>query len=115
MIKTRLHDEYGICVVNPAVERLTAANATAFKEEVLALIDQKQDKLVIDLSDVSFLDSSGIGAMVGLLKRLGNRGEIVVCSLSSGVQQMFKITRMDRVFSSYSDANAAIAAIKERV
>ena len=40
MIKTTVHDDLGICVVNPAVERLTAANATQFKEEALALMDR---------------------------------------------------------------------------
>lgn len=115
MIKTTVHDDLGICVVNPAVERLTAANATQFKEEALALIEQKHDRLVIDLGGVSFVDSSGIGALVGLLKRVGNRGEVVVCSLQGSVSQMFRITRMDRVFSAYPDVDAAIKALKERV
>ncbi len=114
MIKTRDHAERGICVVDPSVERLTAANATTFKEEVFALIEDHLDRLVIDLTGVSFIDSSWIGALVGLLKRVGTRGEVVVCGLSGSVQQMFKITRMDRVFSSYRDRDAAVAALLER-
>ncbi|EPX75437.1 STAS domain-containing protein [Salipiger mucosus] len=114
MIKTSVHEDLGLCVVKPTVERLTAANATTFKEEVIALLDQKHDRLVIDLAEVSFIDSSGIGALVGVLKRVGTRGEIVVCNLASSVQQMFRITRMDRVFSAYRDVDAAIQALKER-
>ncbi|GGB00775.1 STAS domain-containing protein [Allosediminivita pacifica] len=115
MIKTQEHAEHGICVIDPVVERLTAANATGFKEEVFGLIDSKHDRLVIDLTGVSFIDSSGIGALVGLLKRVGARGEVVLCGLSGNVQQMFKITRMDRVFSSYPGRDAAVAALAERV
>ena len=53
MIKTQEHAEHGICVVDPVVERLTAANATGFKEEVFSLIDSKHDRLVIDLTGVT--------------------------------------------------------------
>lgn len=115
MIKFHDDPEDGLGVVEPGTERLTAANATTFKDEVFELISAGTSRLVIDLGKVEFIDSSGIGALVGLLKRIGNRGEIVVCGLSDTVRQMFKITRMDRVFASYDDRAAALRAIKENV
>ncbi|MGO4855632.1 STAS domain-containing protein [Phaeovulum sp. W22_SRMD_FR3] len=111
MIKAETHRN-GLCVVSPGVERLTAATAVVFKEEAGRLIDAGHDRLIIDLTDVSFIDSSGIAALVGLLKRVGNRGEIVVCGLASSVAQMFRITRMDRVFPSYPDSAAALVAVE---
>lgn len=113
MIKSKIIE--GICLVRPGSERLTAANAKTFKAEIFALIDAGHDRLVIDFGEVIFVDSSGLGAMVGLLKKVGNRGEIVVCGLSGTVTQMFSITRMDRVFESYHDADDAIQALLERV
>ncbi|MBT9383020.1 STAS domain-containing protein [Pseudooceanicola sp. CBS1P-1] len=115
MIRMTEETNEGICVVSPGTERLTAANASMFKEEMLALVDDGKDRLVIDFSDVTFLDSSGLGALVGLLKRVGNRGDIVVCTLADNVQQMFRITRMNKVFASYADAASAVRALKERV
>lgn len=103
----------GIVIVRPSVERLTAANAKAFKDEVIALITEGASQLVIDFKGVSFLDSSGLGALTGILKRIGHRGDLVVCGLNDDVQQMFKICRMDRVFQSYSDAPAAVQAMSE--
>ena len=102
MIHTTLHDQ-DITVVRPGAARITAINAKAFKDEVIALIDDGNTRLIVDFKEVSFLDSSGLGALVGILKRIGLRGELFVCGLNSDVAQMFKISRMDQVFSIYSD------------
>ncbi|MEM5478011.1 STAS domain-containing protein [Pacificibacter sp. AS14] len=112
MIHTTKYDPY-IVAVRPGVDRLTAINSKAFKEEIVALIESGASHLVIDFHGVSFLDSSGLGAMTGVLKRIGHRGDLVVCGLNSDVSQMFKICRMDRVFKSYLDIDSAVRAMRE--
>lgn len=97
MIKTTSHDA-GVTVVRPGVERLTAANAKTFKDDVSQLIEAGSAQLVIDFGDVTFVDSSGLGALVGLLKKIGHRGDLAVCGLNADVAQMFRICRMDKVF-----------------
>ncbi|SET89508.1 STAS domain-containing protein [Paracoccus homiensis] len=114
MIKALSGQEGGICVVEPNTERLTAANATAFRDEVIGLITKGEDRLLIDLEQVSFVDSSGIGAMVGVLKRVGNRGEVAICGLSGGVEKMFNITHMSRVFAIHKNRATALAAMQDR-
>lgn len=113
MIHTTLH-EPDITVIRPGVQRLTAQNAKAFKDEVVDLINDGSGQLVIDFQEVSFLDSSGLGALVGILKKVGHRGEVVVCGLNSDVEQMFRICRMDRVFNIYPDVKLAIQTMSER-
>lgn len=112
MIHFTKHDRE-IVVVRPGVERLTAFNAKTFKEEVVALIDDGATHLVIDFKDVSFLDSSGLGALAGILKKIGHRGDIVVCGLNADVSQMFRICRMDRVFKIYRDLDIALQTMSE--
>ena len=113
MIRTRKDAETGTVVVQPGAERLTAANALQFKSEVVDVIDGGESRMAIDLTDVAFIDSSGIGALVGVLKRLGNRGDIVVFGLNKDVQRMFEITRMNRVFPAYRDKSAALDALSD--
>lgn len=113
MIKAQTGDG-GICVIDPGTERLTAANATAFRDEVIKLVTEGADRLLVDLGDVSFVDSSGIGAMVGILKRIGNRGEVAICGLSGGVEKMFNITHMSRVFVIHKDRATALATMQDR-
>lgn len=112
MIHSTLHAQ-DVTVVRPGVERLTAINAKTFKEEVVALVDAGAAQLVIDFKDTSFLDSSGLGALTGVLKKIGHRGDLVVCGLNSDVEQMFRICRMDRVFKIYRDEAAALQALSE--
>ncbi|AGI67019.1 putative anti-sigma-factor antagonist [Octadecabacter antarcticus 307] len=102
-----------ITVIQPGVERLTAVNAKAFKDEVIALISDGAAQLVIDFKDVSFLDSSGLGALVGILKKIGNRGDLAVSGLKPDVEQMFRICRMDRVFTVYGDVETAVQTMAE--
>lgn len=102
-----------LTVVRPGVERLTAVNSKVFKEEVSVLIVGGATQLVIDFQEVAFLDSSGLGALVGVLKKIGHRGDLAVSGLNSDVQQMFRICRMDRVFTVYSDVDTAVQTMAE--
>lgn len=113
MIHTTQH-QHDITVVRPGAARLTAVNAKAFKDELVELVNQGATQLVIDFDEVSFVDSSGLGALVGVLKKVGMHGELVVAGLNSDVAQMFRICRMDRVFTIYADAAAAVQALEER-
>lgn len=112
MIHTSTHNA-GITVVRPGVGRLTAVNAKAFKNDVAALIDNGAAHLVFDFKDVTFLDSSGLGALVGVLKKIGHRGDLIVAGLNRDVEQMFRICRMDSVFTICRDVDAAIEAMAE--
>ncbi len=112
MIHTTQHPK-DITVVRPGVERLTAVNAKAFKDAVVALIEDGASQLIIDFGTVTFVDSSGLGALVGVLKRVGHRGDLVVCGLNADVAQMFQICRMDKVFTVYTSADAAVQKLAE--
>ncbi|MBB5517049.1 anti-sigma B factor antagonist [Rubricella aquisinus] len=107
--------ENGITTVRPGVERLVASNAKTFKDELIELVGSGSALIVLDFDGVSFVDSSGLGALVGVLKRIGNRGELVVSGLNADVAQLFRICRMDRVFKSYSSADAAVQAMGDRL
>lgn len=112
MIKTTTHNA-GITAIRPGVERLTAANAKAFKDDVSQLIEGGAAQLVVDFSDVSFVDSSGLGALVGILKKIGYRGDLAVAGLNADVVQMFKICRMDSVFKTSATVDQAVEKMAE--
>lgn len=103
----------GVTLIELGEMRLTAANAPQFKQALLGQIDEGHMRLVLDLKSVSFIDSTGLGALVGVLKRLGARGDMAVCGLQSATQQMFKLTRMDRVFRIFNTADEALDALEQ--
>jgi len=87
--------------------RLCAENVVRFKDSLLAQIQQGASNLIVDLGSVKSIDSSGIAAFLQVLKRLGPRGDLVLCNLRPRVEKSFRITRMDRVFSILPDLDAA--------
>lgn len=103
-----------VTLVRPGVARLTAINATQFKTEIVKAIEEGASTLIIDFSEVEFFDSSGLGALVGVLKKIGHRGEVVVCGLNENLTHIFKLTRMDRVFPSFANKAAAHQSLLER-
>lgn len=92
--------------------RLDAAGAGALKRQAIPLIESGQDGLVVDLHAVEFIDSSGLGILVSLLKKLGSRGRLLICNLQPNVANTFKLARMDRVFSIYPSVDEAFASLE---
>jgi anti-sigma B factor antagonist len=90
--------------------RIGADVASAFKEQMSAYIKAGDRALVLDLSDVSFIDSSGLGAIISCLKLMGDR-ELALCGTRGTVASMFKLTRMDKVFRMFNNAEEAAAAL----
>ncbi len=91
--------------------RLDAAGANTVKARVLPLVESGQDGLVVDLHSVEFIDSSGLGVLVSMLKKLGTRGRLVICNLQPNVANTFKLSRMDRVFTIRPSVDEAFASL----
>jgi anti-sigma B factor antagonist len=87
---------------------LDAANAPELRSEVGAVL-VRCSRLVFDMSRVEFVDSSIIGALVGLLRRArAAGGDIKLVALTPNVETIFEITRLQRVFSIHASVPAAI-------
>lgn len=91
-------------------ERLDASNSAELREIMLNLLEVGGQKLVIDLSQVNFIDSSGLGALLSGFKSANLRsGSLVLAGLQSRVQSMFELTRLHRVFEIFSSVDDALA------
>jgi len=92
------------------VGRLDASTVAKFRQEVESLLGSQTALLLIDLKEVPFVDSSGLGALVSVSKMMRSRnGDVALCSLSDGVRLLFKLTRMEKVFEIYPDQAAFTA------
>jgi anti-sigma B factor antagonist len=100
----------GITVVEPQ-GRLDAASAKPFKDHVMQWAEKGVQRLVIDLSQVRFLDSSGLGVLVSCLRQLtASGGDIKICGLRPEIQSLFAHTRLNKVFDIFATAEEAAAA-----
>lgn len=80
-------------------------------EQLYALVDQKACKrLVLDFSNVKLLSSSAIGVLITLRKKLDQiKGQVVLCSLRKDLSKVFKITRLDKMFTFCDNEEQALA------
>ena len=97
-------------VVRILESRLGADRATEFKEQVRQYIHEGNRAIVLDLSLVDFLDSTGLGAIVALYKTLAKDGSISVCGVRDSLGRMFQLTRMDRIFQIHPTVEEAVGS-----
>ena len=89
-------------------DAIDSANAAEIKAEALRLLGDAPD-VVVDLSDVEFLDSAGVGVLVGLFKNARLRGgRARFCGLTPGVRSVLELIQLDRIFEIYDDVEAAV-------
>jgi anti-sigma B factor antagonist len=103
-----------VAVAALAVEELDAGNVGEFKRDIAPLLDANA-KLVLDLSRLRFVDSSGLGAFISCLRKLNAKGgDLKLCGMSKQVRAVFELVRMHRVFEILGTREEAIRAF-ERV
>lgn len=86
-------------VVTALEPRIDAAGAIRFKDRMRELVQDPAPRVILDLSRVDFLDSSGLGAVVAVMKILGPTRKLELSGLTPTVQKVFRLTRMDSVFT----------------
>ncbi|MCA0041908.1 STAS domain-containing protein [Celeribacter litoreus] len=95
-------------VVSFGDARIDAACAIQFKDEMRALSETGPDRLVLDMENVEFLDSSGLGAVVATLKAVRSGQTLELAALRPTVNRVFHLTRMDTVFTIHQTVDDAL-------
>ena len=100
-----------VLVVIPLEKQIDASSAIDFKEKMTEWINDGNNKIVLNLSHVDFVDSSGLGAILSNLKRLGTDGDLYVCCIKEAVMNLFKLTRMNRILKIFSSQDEAVKTL----
>ncbi len=106
-IETR--QENNALVVQILEKRLTASGVPDFKQALRAALKDPVPLLIIDMSAVEFVDSSGLGALVSVLRMLGGQNDLRLAGVKGAVRELFKLTRMDRAFKLFDSVTDALA------
>jgi anti-sigma B factor antagonist len=96
---------------------LDSSQAGEMRHNVMEQIQSGAQRVVLDLQNVTFIDSSGLGALVMALKAVhASGGEMFLCALGEQPRMLFELTGVDSVFRVFADQaalNAALAALPE--
>ena len=102
----------GDLVVRVRDDRIDAAVAVRFKDAMRLHASGAHPRVILDLSRVEFLDSSGLGAVVAVLKEVGSDKGFALAGLTATVEKVFRLTRMDTVFTIYPSVEGAFGGIE---
>jgi len=110
-MKSELVD--GVCVLNWSVDHLDAANSSTFRTESAQHI-KIATKVVLDLTGVTFIDSAGLGALLSVMRALGERsGEFRICCAPKAIQVLFELVRLHKILDIHETRAEAIAAFNK--
>ena len=103
----KVDDDTHVLAVTGEIDLFTAPE---FKQRMSALIDAGRSRIVVDLTQTTFIDSSSLGVLIGAHRRLKLRGGalLVVCD-SEAIAKTFKITGLDGVFTLAASVDEALA------
>lgn len=103
--------ELNLQVVQVHGPRIDAAVAIEFKDGMRAQTDGGSETVVLDLSAVEFIDSSGLGAIVAAMKHMGVKRKLTLAGLTPTVDKVFRLTRMDSVFKIFPTLDGALTEL----
>ena len=104
--------EEDICVISVQEPRIDASIALDFKDDVRRHSQSAPDRIVLDLTQVEFIDSSGLGAIVASMKHLAPERKLILAGLTPPVEKVFQLTRMDSVFEIFLTLDASLEAAR---
>jgi len=106
-----VHESEQAIHVKVAETRFDAAMAPHFIKQMQPFLRKSAAPVIVDLTMVEFIDSSGLGSLVSVLKQRGLSGEFMVCGATGAVADLFALTKMDRVFTLAPDYDQALAML----
>jgi anti-sigma B factor antagonist len=83
--------------------------AGQINDKINALIDEEKKKIIIDLQEVEWMNSSGLGILIGAIQTLKNNGgQLVLINVSDRIENLLKITKLISVFTIKPDLESAV-------
>jgi anti-sigma B factor antagonist len=101
-------DHGPVRVIHVHEPRIDAASAIQFKDRMRDMTDEAPDRVLLDLAQVDFIDSSGLGAIVATMKFLAPARRLELATMGPTVAKVFRLTRMDQVFTIHGQVSDAL-------
>jgi len=109
LIEESLDDDRHVVAVRGEIDLFTAPD---LKATLLSAIDAGKSRIVVDLTDTAFLDSTALGVLIGAIKRVRARdGALTIVNTDPNIAKTFEITGLDQIFTITETRDEAIAAL----
>jgi anti-sigma B factor antagonist len=103
----------GVTVISLSGTVLGGPDANALNDQLRGLLDKQKTHVVIDLGDVNFINSSGLGMLIGGMSTMRKGGgELKLARASKKIQNLLEMTKLTTLFDVHQTVKAAVSAFK---
>ncbi len=103
----------GVHVVKIISDKIVYANSNDFKSAMIDLILKGCNRLLLDLSNVQFIDSRGLGVFISIFKNIEGNGILGICAANETIDKVFEVTKLNKLFKFYPNRETALRAMQE--
>jgi len=104
-------DKDGIVVLQVSGKLMGGPDADAFDQQLKQILGEGGRKILVDLGDVTWVNSTGLGILIAGHAQVGRAGgEMKLCKVSRRVESILMVTRLNMIFESYADESQALAS-----
>ena len=114
-MKYSINEKYN-CVVFEIKGKIKGGpDAEVFRNDLQKLIDQDKKNVIIDLGKVNFMNSSGIGILIGGFKTMrANGGDIKLCNADKRLTSLLMVSHLNTVFDTHNSLDSAVKAYESK-
>ena len=110
-MKLTTQEKDGVVILEPKGKILGGPDATLLKDQLQTLIDAGKTRVVINLAEVDYMNSTGLGILISTLTTLRRaQGELKLANVTEKIQSLLTITKLVTVFDDYETVDEAVAA-----
>lgn len=112
-MKTKVVEKYNAIVLELKGNVMGGPEAAEFNELVHKLLDEGKKNIVVDLSDVKFMNSSGIGMLITAYTTMKNGGgQLKLANATDKINSLLVITKLITIFDHYESVDAAVKSFE---
>ncbi|HBQ59535.1 MAG TPA: anti-sigma factor antagonist [Balneolaceae bacterium] len=113
-MKYDISERYNCVIISFKGNLMGGPDAETFREELHKLIDEGKKEVIIDLGKVKFMNSSGLGILMGGYTTMKNAGgEMVICQADKKIESLLMVTQLIKVFNHFRTLEEAVAHFDE--
>ena len=113
VVKIEVKRRDGVCVLHVTGEITLGASTALLRRKAREVVEAGERRIVLDMLNVPWLDSSGIGEVFACYKRARSEGGVVKLVLRGKSRSLFTFTELHRVFELFEDLDAAVASFTD--
>ena len=110
-MKLQVSEQNGISIISLQGKIMGGPEAGQINDHINTLLDSGKKDIIVDLEEVEWMNSSGLGILIGIVTTLKNsNGRLVLVNVSERIENLLKITKLQDVFSIEKDIQAALSS-----